>query len=394
MPYLFHSNKRFTLIDHSSKSGLYCQFFASHASKPIPIANATIKDYCSWQLPHASLYVATLSENASIQLQTLENTHFTKPQLIAQSTSHYTLSDPLLYELDSNMYLTYLSHQHQTNSYSFIQYHIATSQMYTLFSTELSPSQIKHVYVSPLLSYIFFVIPSNQYELYALELTPTQTTLRLCLSSSVPIVDYSICYHHEMLHIAYVAEMHGKYQLSYYNSMTGIATPILTSLSSCQPIIFHYYHSLWINVIIDKSLHMLLSVDQGKSFSNPVRTSLQNNLKRCTFNTDDKSHLCASELYISLGNTLRLCTLAMVDIYHFHFDAAVPPEVALLLEGLSLHAHKAPVLSASSPVTTKTPPPPPTPDALPKEKKQKTNLNAAKKAFMEELSGWDLPPRI
>ena len=395
MPYLFHSNTRFTLIDYTPKSGLYCQFFSSHPSKPLPIAGVNTKAYCSYLDDHDVLYVTTLSDIDHIQLQSFESSHFSKAKLIAQSTSHYTLSHPLLYELDHQMYLTYLSYQKETGAYHFIQQNLKTFQMTTLYSPEKCPDQIKQLTFSSNLTYIFFITYDTSYKLQALVLTPTGTRLHEYLSSHVPIVDYSVCYDDEALHITYVAEMYGKYQLYYFNNRTSTITGILTCLSPCKPVIFYYYHALWLNILMEKELQMLLSVDEGKSFSMPVRTSLQSNLRRCTFYTTHTQQLYAGEIYASLTSTLKLCTIAMVDVYHLHHDAGISPEIALLLEGLSLATTKLALPTASHQVEKMPSPISPTPAKVAqKTSKPKNNLDDAKKAFMEELGGWELPPRI
>ena len=391
MPYLFHHNRRFTLVDCNQKNEVFCQFFSSHSTKPIPIASSNMDSYCAFMDEDGELYIATMPDASHLNLHFLENNRFNKHSLIANTTSNYSLSHPMLYTLSSNLYITYLSHQHDTNTYNFVQESIDAPNLTTLYTLNQLPFKIKHFSPQPNLNYIFFITHDDNYHLYALEITPQQTTLIKYLSSPIPIIDYSICYHNQIMHIIYISELHGKYQLCYFNNSVSYITSILTTLSPCKPVIFHYYNALWINIQIGREVQILLSVDNGHSFSTPINSSLQNNMHRCFFITDDPHHLTAHEIYACVTGTLKLSTIAMTDIYHLHPDTNIAPEIELLLEGLSI----------SSQVSLATPPPPTmetinrsSNPRLSNQPAPENDLEYAKKAFMEEFSGWDLPPKI
>ena len=86
----------------------------------------------------------------------------------------------------------------------------------------------------------------------------------------------------------------------------------------------------------------------------------------------------------------------MADVEHFHSDTTVSPELELLLEGLLL-------TSQSQVIPPPLAQPLPSEPSLPPTSSSNTfnqatpptrPLNDATAAFMNELSGWDLPPRI
>lgn len=392
MSYLFHHNKRFALVDSSAKMGVYCQFFTSHPSKIIPIVHSNVRSYSCCCLSLEEIYVVTLSESGHIHLHSFEGSHFSKPQLIASASSNYSIDAPLLYSIDHTLYITYVSHQSDTTSYSFIQQNLRSSQMTTLCILEDAPTHIKLFTPSQNVSYIFFVTHDSYYHLNALMIASTDVKLYRYMTSPSPIIDYSICACDQLIHITYVTELHGKFQLCYFNPTMSKVTAITTTLSPCKPVIFCYYHTLWINLYLDQSLDILLSIDHGLTFSQPVTSSLQSNVKRATFYTTASDQLTAQEIYFSLGNTLKLCTIAMIDFYTLHYDSHISPELELLLEGLSYNRHckaQSPDTSATHNISINSDPP--------MEKKTSPSnipLDEAKKAFMEELSGWDLPPRI
>ena len=391
MSYLFHHNKRFTLVDNSTKMGVYCQFFTSHPSKIFPITHSNVLSYSCCFPSYEDIYVATLSEGGHILLYSFESSHFSKPQLIASATSNYAIHDPLLYRIDQTLYITYLSHQSDTTTYSFIQQDLHSAQMATLCTLETLPTHIRLFTPSQNVSYIFFITHDNYYHLNALMITSTDIKLYRYLSSPSPITDYSICVHDQIVHITYVTELHGKYQLCYFNPTMSKVTAITTTLSPCKPVIFCYYQALWINLYLDQNLTIYLSVDQGLSFSKPVTSSLQSNIKQATFYTTASDQLSAQEIYFSLGSTLKLCTIAMIDIYTLHSDSHTSPELTLFVEGLAYKKHSSELSSASDNQNISNHFEPSTDE---KASANTIPLEEAKKAFMEQLSGWDLPPRI
>lgn len=384
MAYLFHHHQRFILIDETTKNGVYCQFFSPHASKPLQIAPPSSKAYCSFMDEQDQLYVAVMPDAFHLNLHLLDNNRFTKKSLIANTSSNYTLSDPMLYAVGGKLSIAYLSHQANTSVYHFVQENIDSPDLNTLYTLSTPPTKIKCFSPNDETTYIFFITHEENYCLFALEITPHQTSLIKYLTSPVPIVDYSICLHHHTMHITYVVELHGKYQLCYFNNLSSYITAVMTTLTPPHPVVFCYYHALWINLQLEQEVQLLLSMDQGHTFSLPVSSSLQNGIKRCYFSTDRPALLTAHELYASVTSSLRLCTIAMADFYHFHSDTFMTPELELLMEGLT-HLPQADA-------------PAPKPSEQPREQapipSSKKDIESAKKAFMNEFDSWDLPPRI
>lgn len=390
MPYIFYSNRMFFLIDSTHKNGVFCQIFSpNYSPKPIQIQFQNTQAYSAHMDDTGKLYVAVMPDASHLNYYSLENNRFIKNTLVSNNSSNFTLSAPMIYTLQGIPYITYLSNQAHSNAYNFVQENLSQSQLTTLFTSYSPPEHIKYFTTSDAI-YIFYITFDETYHLNALHITPNAITTTTYLKSSQPIVDYSICFDEQILHITYVAELHGKYQLLYFNTDTQNITSLATTQYPPQPVIFYYYHALWINTIIENKLQMLISIDHGQNFSIPVTCSLQNNIHRCHFLTHRHSSLSACELYAAIGSSLKLCTIAMADVEHFHSDTTVSSELELLLEGLVLASH---------PQVIKSPPAPPQPlpnDLLVQPSNSKTTLPSsdATAAFMNELSGWDLPPRI
>ena len=108
--------------------------------------------------------------------------------------------------------------------------------------------------------------------------------------------------------------------------------------------------------------------------------------------THKSSPFIGQEIYASIASSLKLCTLAMIDIPRFHSDSVIAPELELLLEGLVFALESSTISSPpiQNPVSTQSS----APSTQPNSDSKSDALADAKNAFMNELTGWDLPPRI
>lgn len=402
MSYIFHTPHQFILIDSTVKNGVFCQFFSSsYYPKPIQIHNQPALDYSAHMSTNGTLYVAVMTDAFHLNYYVYENNRFTRHTLVSNAASNYQLSSPVLYAFYDAPYLIYLSHQTHSTIYSFVQENLLHPQLTTLYTCTSEP-QLAKSFITDSRVYIFFLTFDEAYHLNLLQLSPNEAYVSVVLSSPQPITDYSVCIEEEILHIAYVSELHGKYQLNYYNPQTSIITPLATTQYPSNPVIFCYYNLIWINAFINHKLQMLISIDDGEHFSIPTPCSMQNNIHRCHFLTQKVSPFVGQEIYASITSTLKLCTLAMIDIPHFHYDSVTPPELELLLEGLVLA-----LSTSNSSVTQPQPPEIEAPSSLDLPKKppkstsnstpptsNSTYLEEATNAFMNELTGWDLPPKI
>lgn len=393
MPFLFHKNKQFTWIQETNKNGVICQVFAVHPGKPLQIISTAPTSYAACMSETGKLHVITMPDAYHLNYHVNEGNHFTKQVIIANTTSSYTLSSPMVYLLDEEPYITYISYQEgHAGDYNFVQDCLTHTNLKTLLTIKNKPEQIKYFKRGEAV-YIFFISYEGYYQLSALRITSKEVTLHHYLSMSMPIIDYSVCFSEEnelVTRIAYVTELHGKFQLMYWDSKQMGAKLLLNSLAPCMPALFSYYHALWINVIVDQKVCVLLSIDQGENFSMPVPCSLQNNMQRCYFTSyDTENTLSCTQMYASITSHIKLATIAQIDLDHFHHDTNLSPEVELLLEGLSLAAYqtieqpKEQQVIVSEKVEE---------TILPKVQPQDVDL--AKKNFMNQLNGWDFQPRI
>lgn len=400
MPYSFYYNHTFSLVDSTPKNGVFCQFFSSaHSPKPIQIQFQGTKEYSAHMDEDGKLYVAAMPDASHLNYYVLENNRFTKSSLISNTSSNYDLSSPIIYTLNHTPYIIYLSHQTHSDAYNFVSENLSQPNLTTLLTTYQPPEHIKY-FTTPSGIYIFYIFFDQIYYLNALYITPQSSKVVTFLTSSDPISDYSICIDDTTIHITYVTELHGKYQLFYCNTDHYTIIPLAITQYPSRPVVFCYYHALWINAIIDHKLHMFISMDEGITFSLPVPCSFQNNIHPCHFQSLSDNSLVAQELYASISSTFKLCTISAVDIEHFHSDTIIAPELELLLEGFLVVSRQSSLVH--TPYTsqdTSQPKPAYNTSAASVSKSSQSSLplnsvENAKSAFMDQDLSWDLPPRI
>ena len=352
MPYIFHSNNRFTLIDSSTKYGVFCQIFASsHGSKPIQIHPQHTLSYSAHMDESGKLYVALMPDDSHLHYYIQEGNRFKRYTLVSNMNSSYHLAAPMIYTLENTPYIIYLSHQANTDTYDFVQENLFQPQLTPLMTCYTEPTLIKS-YTTTSKILVFFVTYDEAYHLNAFEICNGTISSTVYLTTASPISDYSICIDDDVLYITYVCELHGKYQVAYFNTQLNQITLLTTTQYPCAPIVFCYCNFIWINAIINSKLQMLISIDDGQTFSLPAPCSLQNNIHRCYFLTHKTSSFVGQEVYACIGSSLKLCTLAMIDLPRFHPNTHIAPELELLLEGFMLSissAEEMPIAPSSTP---------------------------------------------
>lgn len=333
--YLFHTNKGFILVNTTPKNGIFCQrFYHSLLPKSLSVYSGRLLDYSATIDQNGTIYIATLPDATHLNYYTYEGNRFVPHTLISNEQSNFELSSPILYTMNQMPYLIYVSHQLLSPNYDFVSENLSRSHLTSLLTLTSQPKLIKS-YVTPNEIFIFFVVQDTQYHLNALVITNEGIRHVAYLTSSDPIVDYNVCIEETIVHLVFETEIHGKYQLAYLNTVNQKITTLITTQHPSEPVVFSYYNLIWINAMINHKLQIFLSINNGDSFSIPTPCTLQNNLSRCQFMTYTVSPFIGQELYVSMTPRPKLCTLAMIDMPHFHPDSKVPTELELLLEALS-----------------------------------------------------------
>ncbi|MDF2613021.1 MAG: hypothetical protein K0S71_807 [Clostridia bacterium] len=406
MSFIFNYNNNFSLVDNNSKYGVFCQFY-NHTglSRPVQIQSSNSLEYSGAMDESGNLHVVTMPTRYQISYFSYDNNHYTKKTLVENSTETYTFSNPMIHCISNEVHIFYLSNKVGSNAYTMVHQSLSTSSVDTLLDTNYTLQNIKSFSYKDTI-YIFYIIQNNHSLLKCLKITSGITEEITLLSSKIPICDYTVCISEDHLDIAYVAELHGKYQLVYYNTQTNASIILCHTLVPSNPVIFWSYNYLWINYVDNNKLNILLSIDRGYSFSSPVLSSIQNPIRRCSFRTNKDCSLKCTELYASTIGSIRLCTLFSIDFEHIHSDSKIPLELELLFEGLSLTQRAS---SHTDELTQENvqlkeqikilklkyeQTPSGSPAAPEENSAVSSSIKSAANAFMEELPLWDAPPRL
>lgn len=144
-------------------------------------------------------------------------------------------------------------------------------------------------------------------------------------NSSFPISHSHCCLHPSgQLHLLYTQEKYGQYQLYYVNDLSDHTNPVL--LYSCahpiQPFFIYYRQGLWIHWLEGDQCKIMLSVDEGKTFSAPQRASLPTS-DPVVFHYTSPTHttskiLSCSQIYGTLLPHPSCAILAPLDMDQLH----------------------------------------------------------------------------
>nr|WP_303244074.1 hypothetical protein [uncultured Cellulosilyticum sp.] len=402
MPFIFHKDHTFTLIDNRPRHGVLCQICGPNTpSRPFQLYPAPCKDFSVTIDSSNKFHILTLPNDTHLNYLCYENNHCLKKTQVVNAPDNYTLLSPSIFILKDMLYITYISLENA--SYNLVYQNIDGSLFTTLFTTPYEPCMLKS-FVQDDIVYIFYIQHTDEsYLLKGFDIHQGKIKETNYVSSYTPILDYSVCIYNDEVHMTYITEVHGKYQLIYYNGTKCTATSLCTTSTAYSPIIFAYLDHLWINAYINKELCTFLSIDNGLRFSMPTPSSIQGNFVRCFFHTSSENSLQAVECYAILSPSVKISTVYMIDFDHIHPDTHIPIELELYLEGVKLTNAMLPSMEAEGLEDS-----PPAPQAQPNTSPNQTSrpptapkhphqdpIDSAKNAFMQqELTGFDIAPRI
>lgn len=430
MPFLLSSKNFFIIVDQKARQGLFYQIYSSTGfSRPFQIQSFSSNCYTATLDYQSNLHViAQNAKNQIIHYNLLEGTN-TPTLLLDDSRDIYKFSNLMTYELDRKLHLFYTAIRPNTQTYSLV--HQLTQQpsapidhLITNFNPTLPLKSICHDNQVD----IFFVTSNEQgYSLNCITYPSPSSAAYKLITCEFPITSFDVCFIGGVYHITYTQDIYGNYQLTYANSQNFRALPLHASSQLGNPCILSYLGHLWITYLDNGVLYTLLSINNGQSFSSPVRSSLQDNLYNYTYYSTRSTSLSAGSLYAMVSSRVRLAIISSIDTEEIHPDLPANIELDLLLDGLSLAAFNN-FSSANTPVSRPNPTPisTPIPEPMPEpsspyskafvlpetmpnqdltkeatptgdspvipRKKPRNSILSATKAFMNETPTFDAPP--
>ncbi len=354
MSYLIRTNSdQLLLLNQSTKNGLYSQALSSNGlSRPVIINRSNTSNYTATIDHNQDLHIITQPSKEQIIHLHYKNNNVNRSIILEDPKGIYNFSN--LYALSSkeHVHLFYTANQPIGDSCELIHHilcqenKIETRPILSFESEHLGFNYMAH-------DNKIFLLYGEKKETYLLQIISYQDGQWLkplpVASSPFPIDDFQFCISNEdHIHVVYVQEKYGRYHLIYKKQISNIwsdETILHTSATAIDPCIFTYHRGIWVNFLQNNRLQMILSMDNGNTFSKNVDCSLQSpELERCNFVSAPEtlaSTFSTNMLYASLTYPIRTGIIANIDMINLHPDIKANIELELLLDG-TFHALAAP----------------------------------------------------
>ena len=221
------------------------------------------------------------NENKITHLYEISNT-FHRNVILDDTTNTYNINDLKLVSDKKDVYLFYKANNPYEHTFDLIFHKLGeeNSAPQSILSLINSKSSFDVILINNKI-HIICCNRNQGFELnnYSYDTITEKWLLEdtLC-TQTTPIQYTSICKdnnNNNLLHVIFATEQFGSYQVYYINSITKKSKLLYTSPYDIKPIIFKYKSFLWINWIESNTNNLIFSTNDGESFSNITKASLQ-----------------------------------------------------------------------------------------------------------------------
>lgn len=355
MPYLIQLPKdQLLFLNHTTKTGLYSQTLSANGlSRPLIIHRNNTNEYSATLDSDQNLHIVTKPLPDQVIHLFYKGTNLTREVILDDPKNIYHFANLNVSYANARVHLFYTANQPTQNSCELIHHilcqenKIETNPIISFPSTPLGfryMTQDDNIY-------ILYGELDTHYSLKLLIYKDNTWSLPLqVITSSFPIDDFQFFIDSQgIIHIVYIQEKYGRYHMIYKNQQHNTLSEeilIYTTSSKIYPVIFNYYRGLWVNFIDNSGLQMILSMDNGNTFSSPVACSLQfSEMQRCQFIGFPSPYFNGSTLYAGISSSIRIGIISCIDMIGLHPDIPANMELELLLDGVF---HSRSLISTSS----------------------------------------------
>ena len=365
MSYLIRTHDdQLILLNNSAKMGLYSQTLsASGLSRPVIIHRGNPNTYSATIDNKQDLHIITkVSQEQIIHLHYKSN-NLTRTVLLEDPKGIYHFSNLHAISVKSQVHLFYTANKPIGDSSELIHHILCqedNTETHPILSFTSTPLGFRYMSYNDII-YLLYAEVSTEYQLKLMMYKDDKWSQPLtAASSSFPIDDFQFCISHSgHIHLLYVQEKYGRYQLIYKkqgHSQWSEEIILHSTATTPIPCIFTYHRGIWVNFIDNSQLQMILSMDHGNTFSKSVSCSLKTrDFERCHF-------ICASGalpasfnanmLYISFSQSLRAGIIAHIDMINFHPDMNPNTELELFIDGVFYSLSKNLQSASEAPIKT------------------------------------------
>lgn len=337
MPFLLRISDGFIIVDEKPKQGVFYQLYNKDGfQRPVMIYPSSCLAYSVALDPQDVLHVAVEGTNRQVTYYCFSPTAPSKRVVLEDSRSMYLFENLSIQWLENEPHLFYtVIHPNGLHRSLVHQTLSSTSPTLENLVTSLPLRTSLTYYKINSTLYILYPNFEESYCLNMLSFTNQEKSVTTLVRSPIPIIDWNMCKHQNALYLLYKADQYGHANFYLTNLSTGENLPVQLPDNANNPVLLSYLDTLWIHYESNNHYYTLLVLPENQTFSSPISSSLQNHINAYTYIDSLHEDLDASVIYASLSNTLRLSTIADLDIRNIHPDLVNKDELALFLEGIN-----------------------------------------------------------
>ena len=348
MPFLLRISDGFIIVDEKPKQGVFYQLYNKDGfQRPIMISPGSCLSYSVTLDPQDTLHVVIESSNHQVTYYCFSPSAPSKRLVLEDSRSMYLFENISIQWFENEPHLFYtVIHPNGLNRSLVHQTLSATSPHLENLATSLPLRTSITYYMMNSTLYIVYPNYEESYCLNMLTFTNQEKNITTLVRSPIPIIDWNMCKHQDTLYLLYKADQYGHANFYLINLATGENLPLPLPENATAPVLLSYLDTLWIHYESNNHYYTLLALPENQTFSSAISSSLQSHVNAYTYIDLLHEDFDASVIYASLSNTLRLSTIADLDIRNIHPDLTNKDELALFLEAINF---RKPQLVQSSP---------------------------------------------
>lgn len=342
MAYLIRKDKdTLFLIDYLPRNGLYYRTFTNNPNpRTISIAPNSLDEYTVAIDAHQELHIIYKNTKQQIVHVTPLSPNIQGNVLLDDRKEQYQICNLYACFMEKELHLFYNALHPETEESELIHHCTSSSHQMVPHSLGIIPklgtSYSCIVFQEKL--YLLSIFQEEQHyslQLYAYDSYSHkwQTPISL-VQSAFPLIHCHLCLHPSgQLHLLYVQEKYGQYQLYTCKGMNESPKLLYSCAYSIKPFFIYYRQGLWIHWLEQNTGKMVLSLDESETFSSPKKTSLQTSspiLFHYIYPFDQSNQiLSCRQLYGTLSPYPTCCILSQLDMDQLH--PYIPPNEELKL---------------------------------------------------------------
>ncbi|HHW66973.1 MAG TPA: hypothetical protein GXX16_04565 [Epulopiscium sp.] len=341
--FLKRRDQSLILVDYNIRNGLYYQIFRKdQPSRPNLLLSNGTHEYTAFLDEKNNFHVIAKNTRNQIIHFKETSTKITKEILLDDPNNTFNIDNIYAISVRNQIHLFYYADHPYTKTPELI-YHLVNEPLITprpiatLYSRNINYDCMRSN------SELYLAVIMKNDDSYNIEIKRFKNFKDLTfetftpVSSQFPIIYCKICIdQNEIMHLVYVQEQYGKYQLihkSYHHEWSD--EKILYSCGyPIKPVIFIYNDALWINWNENGNIYAILSADHGSSFSKSIHASIDDpdvSLHSYDADQDASYPLICNQLYGVTYPVPKFAVLHSLDMDGIHINMTPNTELKLYL---------------------------------------------------------------